>query len=185
MMDELSLNILDIAQNSISAEATLIEIDVEEDDNLNSIVISVKDNGKGMSEDFLKEVENPFITTRSTRSIGLGISFLKEAAEMTGGSIKIKSKLGEGTTITASFEKSHIDRQPLGDLTGTIVALVSLNPEIDFNVRYTVNGNEFVFSTQEVRVLLGDDAELNQPAIVSFLTEYIREHIENLSGGAK
>jgi len=185
MMDELSLNILDIAQNSISAEATLIEIDVEEDDNSNSIVISVKDNGKGMSEDFLKEVENPFITTRSTRSIGLGISFLKEAAEMTGGSIKIKSKLGEGTTITASFEKSHIDRQPIGDLTGTIVVLVSLNPKIDFNVRYAVNGNEFVFSTQEVRVLLGDDAELNQPAIVSFLTEYIREHIENLSGGAK
>jgi len=185
MMTELSLNALDIAQNSIVAKATLVEIDVEEDSIADRITIRVKDNGKGMSEDFLKEVEDPFITTRTTRKIGLGISFLKEAAEMTGGSIKLKSKLGKGTTITASFKKTHIDRQPLGDLTGTIVALVSLNPEIDFNVRYTVNGNEFVFSTQEVRVLLGDDAELNQPAIVSFLTEYIREHIEILSGGAK
>jgi len=184
MMDELSLNILDIAQNSIAAEAMLVEIDVEEDEINDTLVIRVKDNGKGMSEEFLKTVQDPFITTRSTRKIGLGISFFKEAAEMTGGRLELESTPGIGTVITAGFVKSHIDRQPVGDLTGTIVTLVQLNPGIDFNVRYKVNGDEFVFSTQEVRTMLGDDAELNSPPVVNFLSEYIKEHIANLSGGA-
>jgi len=185
MMDELSLNILDIAQNSIAADATLVEIDVVEDNSSDRIIICVKDNGKGMSEEFLKGVEDPFITTRTTRKIGLGISFFKEAAEITGGSIDIDSVLGVGTTVTATFVMSHIDRQPIGNLTETIISLVSLNPEIDFIIKYKVNENEFVFSTQEVKQLLGDDASLNSPAIVVFLTEYVSEHIENLSGGAK
>ena len=185
MMDELSLNILDIAQNSIAAEAALVEIDVEEDSSSDRITIRVKDNGKGMSEEFLKDVHDPFITTRTTRKIGLGISFLKEAAEITGGSVEIESKLGVGTTITAFFVMSHIDRQPIGNLTETIITLASLNPDIDFIIRYKVNENEFVFSTQEVKALLGEDAALNSPAIITFLTEYVSEHIENLSGGAK
>ena len=183
-MDELSLNILDIAQNSISAEATLVEIDVDENSSSDRIIIRVKDNGKGMSEDFLKDVHNPFITTRTTRKIGLGISFLKEAAEITGGSVEIESKLGIGTTITATFVMSHIDRQPIGNLTETIITLASLNPDIDFNIRYIVDGNEFLFSTQEVKTLLGEDASLNSPSIIKFLTEYVSEHIQNLSGGA-
>ena len=185
MMDELSLNILDIAQNSIAANATLVEIDVEEDDSSNRLMIRIKDNGKGMSEDLLNSVEDPFITTRTTRKIGLGISFLKEAAEITGGSIALNSELGVGTTVIAYFGKNHIDRQPLGNLTETIITLVSLNPKIDFNFRYNVNNNEFVFSTNEIRKMLGDDVQLNQPQIVGFLTEYISEHINNLSGGAK
>jgi len=185
MMDELSLNILDIAQNSIAAKATLVEIDVEEDSVSDSLTIRVKDNGKGMSEDFLKEVHDPFVTTRTTRKIGLGISFLKEAAEITGGSVVISSVVGVGTTITAVFVMSHIDRQPTGNLTETIITLVSLNPEIDFIIRYKVDSNEFIFSTQEVKALLGEEASLNSPPIVVFLTEYVSEHIENLSGGAK
>ena len=183
-MNELSLNILDIAQNSIAAEATLVEIDVEEMSGADLISIRVKDNGKGMSEDFLKTVDDPFITTRTTRKIGLGISFLKEAAEMTGGAVLIDSKLGVGTTITATFVMSHIDRQPIGNLTETIITLVTLNTEIDFIIRYKVDENEFVFSTQEVKTLLGDDTSLNSPPIVVFLTEYVSEHINNLSGGA-
>jgi len=184
MMTELSLNILDIAQNSIAADATLVEIDVEEDDSSDRIIIRIKDNGKGMSEDFLKTVEDPFITTRTTRKIGLGISFFKEAAEMTGGSITLESEQGAGTTITAYFVKSHIDRQPIGNLTETIITLISLNTEIDFIIRYKVNEDEFVFITEEAKLLLGDDAKLNSPPIVVFLKDYIRERIENLSGGA-
>jgi len=184
MMSELSLNILDIAQNSIAANAMLVEIDVEEDNSSDRLTIRVKDNGKGMSEEFLKTVEDPFITTRTTRRIGLGISFLKEAAEMTGGSLDLNSELGVGTTITAVFVLSHIDRQPIGNLTETIITLVSLNPEIDFKIRYIVDKNEFVFSTQEVKAMLGDDTALNSPPIIVFLTEYVHEHINNLSGGA-
>ena len=184
MMDELSLNILDIAQNSIAAEATMVEIYIVEDYKSDSITIKIKDNGKGMSEDFLKTVENPFITTRTTRKIGLGISFLKEAAEITGGSLKITSELGVGTTVTAVFVLSHIDRQPIGNLTETIITLVSLNPDIDFNLRYIVDTEEFNFSSQEVKEQLGDDATLNSPPVVLFLTEYVHEHLQNLTGGA-
>jgi len=182
MMEDLSLNILDIAQNSIAADATLVEIDVESDDGLNSLIIRVKDNGKGMSKDFLKTVEDPFITTRTTRKIGLGISFLSEAAEITGGWVDLRSELGKGTTVTAYFVKDHIDRQPIGNLTETIITLVSLNPDIDFEFRYKVDENDFLFSTQEVKLMLGDEVSLSSPQIVSFLTEYMQEHIDNLSG---
>ncbi|MCL2820005.1 MAG: ATP-binding protein [Oscillospiraceae bacterium] len=184
MMDELSLNILDIAQNSISAEASEIEIYINEDYISDRIIICVKDNGKGMSEDFLKTVEDPFITTRTTRKIGLGISFLKEAAEITGGSMEIISELGAGTTITAVFVLSHIDRQPIGNLTETIITLVTLNPGINFIFRYRVNEEEFIFSTKEVKEQIGDDTPLDSPSIVVFLTEYVNEHILNLTGGA-
>jgi len=184
MMDELSLNILDIAQNSIAAGASLVEIDVDENYGCDSIIIRVKDNGKGMSEDFLKTVEDPFITTRTTRKIGLGISFLKEAAEITGGSMEIISELGVGTTVTAVFVLSHIDRQPIGNLTETIITLVSLNPEIDFIFRYKVDNEEFIFSTYDVKEQIGEDAALNSPPIVIFLTEYVNEHLQNLTGGA-
>jgi len=178
MMDELSLNILDIAQNSIAADATLVEIEVEESDADDTLIIRVRDDGKGMSEEFVQTVENPFVTTRTTRKVGLGISFMKEAAELTGGSFVIKSKQGAGTLITAEFVKSHIDRQPVGDLTGTMVALITLNPAIDFALQYKVDGNEFAFSTQEAKEILGGDAELNSPVIAAFLDEYIREHLE-------
>ena len=181
MMDELSLNILDIAQNSIAADATLVEIRVEENDIDNTLIISVKDNGKGMDAEFLKTVDDPFITTRDTRKIGLGISFLKEAAELTGGYIEITSTPGAGTTVTAVFTKNHIDRQPVGNITGTLIALISLNPDIDFEFCYKINEKEFVFTTFEVKSMLGDDASLNDLQIVGFLTEYIEEHINGLS----
>ena len=185
MMDELSLNILDIAQNSISAEATLVEIEVAENDSKDELVISVKDNGKGMTKEFLEKVENPFTTTRTTRKFGLGISFFKEAAEITGGRLTLESTPGVGTIITAVFVKSHIDRQPIGDLTGTIVALVTLNPQVNFNVCCKVNENEFLFSSKEVKEMLGEDVDIGDPQIVCFLTEYIKEHIENLNKGVE
>ncbi|MDR2591147.1 MAG: ATP-binding protein [Oscillospiraceae bacterium] len=182
MMEELSLNILDIAQNSISANAKLIEIDVFEKDVDNTLIIRVKDDGNGMSKEFLSEVENPFFTTRVTRKIGLGISFLKEAAEMTGGTFNIDSTLDVGTTITATFVKDSLSRQPIGDLTATIIALVTLNPQVDFIITYCVNDNNFIFNTKEVKTMLGDDTELNCPPIVTFFTEYVNEHILNLNG---
>ena len=180
MMEELSLNILDIVQNSIGANASLIEITIEEDDAANLLTIEVKDNGKGMSDDFLRQVINPFVTTRTTRKVGLGISFIKEAAEITGGSFSISSKLNTGTKLTAVFVKDHIDRQPIGDIAGTTVALVTLNPEIDFSLTYKVNEEQFDFSSREVKEELGDDVSISSPAVGSFLSEYISQHIENL-----
>jgi len=180
MMDELSLNILDIAQNSIVAEATLVEITVTENEASDTLVIEVKENGKGMSPELLDKVQDPFVTTRTTRKIGLGISFFKEAAEITGGNLKLESTPGVGTIISATFSNSHIDRQPMGDLTGTIIALVTLNPDIDFTLTYKINENEFFFSTIEVKEMLGGDVALNNPEVANFLTEYLNENIKEL-----
>jgi hypothetical protein len=183
MMNELSLNILDIAQNSISAGASFVEITIMENDKNDELSISVKDDGKGMSEELVKIVENPFVTTRETRKVGLGISFFKQAAEMTGGFLKIDSKLGVGTTITAFFIKSHIDRQPLGDMSETMTTLCTLNPDMDFILDYIVNENSFRFDTKEVREHIGEDVPLSNPSVAEFLKDYIKENIDNLSGG--
>jgi len=180
MMEELSLNILDIVQNSISANANLIEIEIVEDDVTNLLMIRVEDNGKGMDEDFLEKVQNPFVTTRTTRKVGLGISFLKEAAEMTGGALKITSKPNVGTEIISNFVKDHIDRQPLGNVAKTITTLVTLNPEIDFSLTYRVNSEQFNFTTCEVKEMLGEEVVISSPAVVSFLSEYLSQHIEKL-----
>ena len=182
-MSELSLNILDIAQNSISAGASLVEITVKILSESDKLIISVKDNGKGMSKELLETVENPFVTTRKTRKVGLGISFFKQAAEMAEGYLKIDSTPGVGTTITAAFKNSHIDRQPLGDLSGTMTALCTLNPSIDFLLHYIVDEDEFEFDTRVIREHLGEDVPLSDLSVANFLSEYIKENIENISGG--
>ena len=181
MMEELSLNILDIAQNSIAAEASLVRVEIEENDADDTLTIRIADDGKGMDGELLKTVESPFVTTRTTRKIGLGISFLKEAAELAGGSFKLESAPGRGTTVTAVFTKSHIDRQPMGDLPGTMTALISLNPGVDFHLRYAAGENEFLFTTQEVREILGEGYSPDHPSVAAFLTEYIKEQIDSIS----
>ena len=123
-MQELSLNILDIAENSTRAGATLVEIAVTEDPDRDTLTIAVRDNGCGMDEKLLKSVRDPFTTTRTTRRVGLGVPLLEEAAQATGGHLSIRSAPGKGTELEAVFGYSHIDRMPLGDLAGTISALI-------------------------------------------------------------
>ena len=131
-MTELSLNILDIAENSVKAGAPLTEITVEVSTAQNLLEITISDNGCGMSEEQVKRVIDPFYTTRTTRKVGLGVPFFKESAEAAGGSFFIKSKLGEGTTVKASYELDNIDRMPMGDLTATIHTLVTMHEDMDF-----------------------------------------------------
>ena len=130
-MQELSLNILDIAQNSIVANATLIEIGVEVDEK-DFLTITIRDNGKGMDEESVKNVINPFFTSRTTRKVGLGVPFFKQAAEDTGGSFHIESQVGVGTTIKAVFDTTNIDYTPLGEVWDTVAILIQMNETIDF-----------------------------------------------------
>lgn len=184
MMEELSLNILDIVQNSIAADGTKIHIGIEMDDSTDRLVIQIEDNGRGMSRELLAKVENPFVTSRTTRKVGLGISFFKEAAETAGGCFQISSEEGVGTRVRAEFQKSHIDRQPLGDVAGTLSSLILLNPAIDFFLHYRVNEATFEFSTEEVREQLGGaEADLACPEVVEFISAYLSEQIEALNGG--
>ena len=182
-MQEISLNILDIAQNSIRAGAKLIEIDIAENIAEDVFVFSVKDNGCGMSEEMVESVKDPFVTTRTTRKIGLGIPLLRSMAQATGGDVDIKSRIGEGTVLTATFSHSHIDRQPLGDISAVMVSLISMNPDIDFIYTHLYNQKDFTLDTRELRSVLGD-VSFSEPSVATWIGEYINEGLTEIYGGA-
>ena len=169
-MRELSLNILDIAQNSISAGASLIEIELAEDRTAGDLLIGIYDNGKGMSEEQTASITDPFFTTRTTRKVGMGIPLFKMAAEQTGGSFEIYSKLGEGTRVTTHFKTDSIDFTPLGDICSTVITLITMNTDRDFRFTYRVDGNEFALDTRELREILGD-VPLDTPDVVVWMNE--------------
>lgn len=180
-MKELSLHILDIVQNSIAAGAGLIEIEVVEKTQENLMIISIKDNGCGMSEELLKAVIDPFTTSRTTRSVGLGISLFKLAAEQCEGRLSIESKLNVGTKLIASFRHSHIDRQPLGSISQTIAQLVLCNSMVEFVYRHKTDNSEFEFDTAEVKKVL-DGVEITNTEVISWIEGYIREQILEIGG---
>ncbi len=180
-MKELSLNILDIAGNSVKAKAKNITITLEEDDDILSF--SVADDGCGMSKELLESVTDPFTTTRKTRKVGLGIPFLKLAAEQTGGYVTVSSQLGVGTETKAVFYKKHIDFTPLGDVVSTIVTLIHGSPETDVVFSHTVKGEKegsVYLSTKEMREVLGD-VRLDEPEILEWMREYLLEQYGDLS----
>lgn len=181
-MKELSLHILDIVQNSISAEANRIEVLVDENVAENRYVIIVIDNGKGMDEEMLQLVTDPFFTTRTTRKVGVGISLFKQNAEQTGGSLTIESKVGEGTKVKTVFGYNHIDRPILGDMAGTMTLLIGANPNIRFIYNHNTSLSEFEFDTNEVKEELGK-VPINHPDILKALKELITENLELIEAG--
>lgn len=181
-MRELSLNVLDIAQNSISANASLIEIEITEDTKKNELTIGIYDNGKGMTQEQVENVQDPFFTTRTTRKVGMGIPLFKLAAEQTGGSLSIKSEVGVGTRIVACFKTDSIDYTPLGDIDSTIVMLITMNTDRDFIYRLKVDENEFTLSTSELKKILGD-VPLSEPSVTQWIKEYLYEQTQTIRGG--
>ena len=178
-MQELSLNILDIAQNSVRAKASLVTITMEEDTVEKTLRLSVADNGCGMTEEQVAHAMDPFFTTRTTRKVGLGISFFKLTAEATGGSFSIDSTLGVGTTTTAFYHTGHIDMMPVGDMVSTMVTLISMNPKMDFVYRHTLDGREFVLDTREIKAVL-EDVPIDSPEVVLFIRDSLTEGEEEL-----
>lgn len=183
MMQELSLHVLDIIQNSIVAEATDIEIQIEVQHAKDWMRISIRDNGRGMNEELLKNVISPFTTSRTTRKVGLGIPMFKAGAEAAGGAFQIRSKPGEGTFIQAEYRISHLDRPPLGDIAETLYATIICNPEIDFDFLYQVDEKAYRFSTREVREILGEGIPLNTPDVAAWIKSELNEGIDALNGG--
>ena len=181
-MRELSLNILDITENSVSAGASLIEIDVLENTRDKTLSIIIRDNGRGMSEETLKNVKDPFYTTRTTRKVGMGIPLFKMAAEMTGGSLELQSELGKGTTISALFRTDSIDFTPLGDIDETILTLITMHEDIDFVYRFKIDENEFVLKTSELKAILGG-VSFNDVDVRMWLKGYISEQTQIIRGG--
>ncbi len=173
-MKEISLHILDITQNSIAAGASTIALEIIEDTREDFLKFTIKDNGCGMDEEFLKNVINPFTTKRTTRKVGLGIPLLKLAAENADGGIDIKSRVGDGTEISAWFKHSHIDRQPLGNMADTMFTLITSNIEPDFEYVHKYNDKEFKVSTREIKEILGD-VPLNSIEVSGWLADFLKE----------
>lgn len=180
-MKELSLNILDIAQNSITAGATSIALTVasQVDDLLS---ITIEDNGSGMSPDLLAQVTDPFTTTRTTRDVGMGLPLLREVAEQAGGALEIESTLGVGTKVVATFYANNIDCPPLGDMGGTVSALVQSTPTLRFIYTRNTPKGAFILDTNELREQLGEDVSLDEPAVVLWVRDFVREQEQELGG---
>ncbi len=183
MMPEIAMNVLDVAENSVRAEASLIEISVTVDQAADRLTIVIKDDGCGMSPEQVAHVEDPFFTTRTTRKVGLGVPFYKMAALSTGGDFSIESEVGKGTIVTAVFGLSHIDRMPLGDMPGTMHTLITFNTHIDFVYTYSYNDQSFKLDTREFKQILGD-VPLNAPDVSQYIKDYLKEGTLETDGGA-
>ena len=176
-MKELSLNILDIAQNSIKAQAKHLTIALSQERNWLSVTIS--DDGVGMSPEFAEQAANPFTTTRTTRKVGMGLPLFKLAAEQTGGTFSIVSHQAQfegdkhGTTVSATFDTNHVDCEPLGDIASTILTLIQGNPELSLTYINSRDGEEQRLSTDEMREILGDDVPLNSPEVLAWAREFL------------
>ena len=181
-MRELSLNILDIAQNSLAANTTslLIEIGISKAEN--RLAIKISDNGKGMDKNLLEKVCDPFVTSRKTRRVGLGIPLFKMSAELCGGTFDINSALNVGTTVTASMELFHIDRMPLGNIGDTLTAIIMAKPDIELTYLHTFESETFEFSTNTIREILGE-TKIESYEIINYLKEFINENINELQKG--
>lgn len=181
-MPEISLNILDIAENSVRAGASCVEIKVEADTGKNILVVTIADNGCGMTKEQLLKAEDPFFTTRTTRKVGLGIPFFKQAAEETGGTFSIRSEKGEGTVTEAVFILDSIDRMPLGDMTSTIHTLLICHEDMDFRYTYRMDDRGFVLDTRDMRKMLGD-IPFHLPEVSGFIREYLETNHAEANGG--
>ena len=178
-MRELSLHILDIAENGITAGADCIRILLEEARNEDLLTIRIADNGHGMPVEKVEKLTDPFITTRTTRRVGLGLSLLAVAAERCEGKLNVKTAPGAGTEVEVTFRHSHIDRAPVGDMAATITTLILGNPLIDFVYTHIVDGKDFTMDTRELKAELGNDS-LTNPVVIHHLTASIRNSLGRL-----
>ena len=181
-MRELSLHILDIVQNSITAGAKNIHISIDEDTKEDTFKIVISDDGCGMDKDTLDNVNNSFASSRKSRKVGMGIAIFRAAAELADGYLTIDSSLGKGTVLTAVFRHSSVDRMPLGNMPDTMMLLIMKSPDTEFFYNHTYNGREFKFSTVEIKNIL-EDVRIDSPEICEYIRDYIKEHLIDLFGG--
>jgi anti-sigma regulatory factor (Ser/Thr protein kinase) len=183
-MEDLSLHILDIVENSVTAGAQLVSIVVCEDKKKDLLTIEIVDDGEGMSAKTLEKADDPFFTEKTTRRVGLGLSLLRQAAEMANGAFSITSEEGKGTTVRATFQHSHIDRQPLGDMKETVETLVVGNPSVDFLYERKRNGGLFRFDTRMIKKELSGSS-MSSPKGIRMVRDHLKRFEETLSEGKR
>lgn len=178
-MKELSLHIFDIVENSIRAKAKLIEISITEDKTKDQMIIEICDNGSGMTEEQVSKAIDPFYTSRTTRKVGLGLSLFKQAAEATGGSFSIESKIGIGTKVKATFGLSHIDRPIMGNIKSIILLLICSPAESEYVFKHKTQNGVFELDTREIKLML-DNVPITNKEIRNFISEMIDENLEQI-----
>ena len=181
-MKEISMHILDIVMNSIKADASQVEINIEDSIKNNRLKITITDNGRGMSEDVINRVTNPFYTTRTTRKVGLGIPMLKEACERCNGYLRIKSQIGVGTKVFCYFERDNIDRAPLGNMGQTIMAIINSGNNFELIYIHKTDIGEFIFDTREIKKML-EGIDINDAGVLLWIKEYINENVDIVLAG--
>jgi hypothetical protein len=175
-MLELAAHILDIAENSVRAKASLVEITIIEDNAKNILSIEINDDGTGMTEEEIKKVFDPFYTTKKVRRVGLGIPLLTDAAQRAGGDLHLDSIIGKGTNLKVTFQLDHLDRQPLGDIVSTLIILIAGNSDVDFLFRHIKNNSQFEMDTREIRKEIGD-IPINHSEILKYIRGVLEEDI--------
>lgn len=175
-MLELAAHILDIAENSVRAGAGLIQITIDENTETDSLCIEIIDDGQGMNREEIQKALDPFYTTKTVRRIGLGLPLLSAAAQRTGGNFHLESQEGRGTTVKATFGLSHVDRQPIGDMTNTMVILIAGNAHVDFLYKHRRNNHEFSLDTRDIRKEI-DNIPINHPEILKYIREVLEDDL--------
>ena len=178
-MRDLSLHILDIAENSIEARAARIEIRLEENSDLGLLVLEIIDDGVGMDEEMAKRTLDPFVTTKTTRRFGLGLPLLDQAARAANGRLTLESKPGQGTRVRAVFELGHIDLKPLGDIAQTLATLIMGHPEVDIIYQHKVDCSKYALDTREIKAQLAG-LPIGSPEVISVLKKNIKEGLDQL-----
>jgi hypothetical protein len=175
-MKNLALHVLDIFQNSLAAKASAIHLEIEErTDHLTSVVI--RDNGIGMAQEFADRITDPFVTSRTTRKVGLGIPLFKQSAEQTGGNLRIHSRQGIGTSVIAEFYTNHPDMVPWGDLAGVIILTMASNPETDFLYLHRTENGEYRFNSKDIKEML-EEVPITDSDVRKFLAGMITENLQ-------
>jgi len=182
-MLELAEHILDIAENSIRAGAKLVVISIIEDSDNDLLTIEISDDGYGMKEEEIGKVLDPFYTTKAVRRVGLGLPLLTDAARLAEGAFSLQSKAGEGTKVVATFRLSHIDRQPLGNITSTMISLIAVNSNIDFVYKHRHNAKEFIFDTRIIHKEI-EDVPINHPEIIKYIRDIFKEGLKEITSEA-
>jgi hypothetical protein len=185
MLDDLSQHILDIAENSLAAGASRVDVFLAEKDDQGYRVLEIRDDGKGMDAEMVRRVTDPFFTSRTTRRVGLGIPFLKQAAELAEGSFSIESTPGSGTCLRASFRTACVDCPPLGDLPATVVTLFAGYPDIRWVFRFSCGERSFEVDQKELLKIIEDPELLRTPPVASWLRDFVREGLEEMRTGGE
>jgi len=178
-LEDLSLHILDIVENAIEARAKKIDILVIEEPSQDQLVIEIKDDGIGMDEEMSQKAIDPFFTTRASRRVGLGLSFMAQAAQEAGGGLQIESEFGKGTKVTATFQYHHIDRKPLGSMVETMTTLLLGNPDLDIFYTHKKNGKSYALNSHWVKERYRDRSSIN-PEVIRWLKTHLREGLDQI-----